>query len=339
MQGPLVSVIMPLYNKKPYAARSIKSVTDQTYKNWELIIVDDGSTDGSSDVVPMDDSRIRLIRQENRGPAAARNKAASTASGEYLAFIDADDRYYPFKLEREIEFLWKENAAEWMMSAYDYLKDEITRRYYIKDINGAEIRGERRVFDDAFGQLKVAGWPSDGLFMKKTLFDCLSGFNESMRYGEITELILRCAAMQPKVGICGFPLYLHIDVPGSTAKVTKKNEYPLQLGRTLNMLAQKYPKYGGYLISSGYANLISYCAFLILEGRGAEARRFLRKEFSLKRDVRWWKMWAASFLPKHFILNLVKIFRETNKFILQNALRRLKKIGSVILRSWRGLRI
>src|SRR5271157_4444878 len=101
ISGPLVSVIMPLYNKRPYVERSIESISSQTYSNWELIIVDDGSTDGSADVVPRDDRRIKLLRQANSGPGAARNRGTEMASGDYLAFIDADDCYYPFKLEHE----------------------------------------------------------------------------------------------------------------------------------------------------------------------------------------------------------------------------------------------
>ncbi len=155
--GPLVSVIMPLYNKRLYVGSSIESVKKQTYPNWELIIVDDGSTDGSAELVPQDDRRIRLLRQPNRGPGAARNRGFQMASGDYIAFIDADDCYYPFKLEKEMDLLWNGKKAEWMMSAYDYLLNGETTRYYMKDINNTEIKDETLVFDDALNQLIVSG--------------------------------------------------------------------------------------------------------------------------------------------------------------------------------------
>ncbi|MDA8326753.1 MAG: glycosyltransferase family 2 protein [Nitrospiraceae bacterium] len=301
---------MPLYNKRPYVARSIASVMEQTYTDWELIIVDDGSTDGSADAVALSDPRIRLMRQTNKGPAAARNKAAHEASGQYVAFIDADDCYYPFKLEHEMELLWKADKAEWMMSAYDYNKDGKTTRHYMKDINGAELKDETRVFDNALNQLTVAGWPSDGLFMRKSLFERLAGFNEDMRYGEISELILRCAAMQPRVLMCHLPLYLHIDVPGSTAKVTKKNEFSRQMGKSLNELGKKYPQYEGFLMRRSCELMISYGASLVLEGRGREARRFLSDEFPFGHGMRWLKIWAASWLPSELVMHLLKAVKE-----------------------------
>ncbi|MDA8388816.1 MAG: glycosyltransferase family 2 protein [Nitrospiraceae bacterium] len=307
MRGPLISVIMPLYNKRPYVARSIGSIMEQTYRAWELIIVDDGSTDGSSDAVPRGDRRIKLLRQANMGPAAARNKAFRAAAGQYLAFIDADDCYYPYKLEHEMGLLWQRQKAEWMMSAYDYQLNGRTTRHYMKDIGGAEIKEETRVFEDALTELTVAGWPSDGLFMKKTLFERLSGFNEDMRYGEITELILRCALMQPRVLICHIPLYLHIDVPESTAKATKhKNEYHRHMGMSLHDLGKKYPRYAAFLMSGSSACMISYGASLVLGGRGKEARRFLREEFPFERDIRWWKLWTTSWLPARLLVRMLK---------------------------------
>lgn len=304
---PFVSVIMPLYNKRPYVLRSIESVRNQTWPDWELIIVDDGSSDGSPDMVPRGDARIKLMSQPNRGPAAARNRAVRAASGDYLAFIDADDCYYPFKLEHEMGLLWKGRKAEWMMSAYDYRLNGKTTRHYIKDINGTEINRETGVFEDALGELTVSGWPSDGLFMRKALFERLAGFDEGMRYGEITELILRCAVREPRVLICHLPLYLHIDVPGSTAKARLyKEKYFLRMGQSLYRLGKKHPRHAGLLMERSRANMAAYCASLILGGRRSEARRFLREEFPFGRDIGYWKLWAASRLPSELLAGLMK---------------------------------
>lgn len=302
IQYPLVSVIMPLYNKRQYVLRSIQSIEEQTYPNWELIIVDDGSTDGSSELVPRRNDRIKLFRQENRGPAAARNKAVQSASGDFLAFIDADDCYYPFKLEKEIDLLWKEHRADWMMSAYDYKLNGVTSRHYMKDINNAEIDERTIIFDDALNQLTVAGWPSDGLFIKRSLFELVGGFNEEMRYGEITEFILRCAVMEPRVLICHEPLYLHIDVPESTAKVScHRNKFPRLMGQSLFRLVRKHPRYADFLMESSRAHMISYGATLIWGGRRKEARRFLLEEFPFSRDARWLKLLIGSWMPLWFL--------------------------------------
>ncbi|MEE3362039.1 MAG: glycosyltransferase family 2 protein, partial [Anaerovoracaceae bacterium] len=94
----LVSIVMPSYNTEGFIAESIRSVQDQTYENWELIIVDDCSTDNTDDVVSefLDDERIRYIKNEkNRGAAISRNRALRAARGRWIAFLDSDDAYHP----------------------------------------------------------------------------------------------------------------------------------------------------------------------------------------------------------------------------------------------------
>jgi len=101
-----VSVIVPLYNKAPYVRRALDSVAAQTFGDFELIVVDDGSTDeGASVVESFGDGRVRLIRQENTGPGAARNRGINEARGEVLAFLDADDEWLPTYLEEGLRAL------------------------------------------------------------------------------------------------------------------------------------------------------------------------------------------------------------------------------------------
>lgn len=90
----MISVIMPVYNTKPYLEQAVESVLRQTYQDWELILVDDGSSDGSEDMCDFyakNDTRVHVIHQENKGLGAARNIGVQYASGEYLQFIDSDD--------------------------------------------------------------------------------------------------------------------------------------------------------------------------------------------------------------------------------------------------------
>lgn len=103
----LVSIIMPSYNTAKYISDSIKSVQAQTYENWELIIVDDCSTDNSINVIQsFNESRIKLLQNEkNSGAATSRNYALREASGRWIAFLDSDDIWVPEKIEKQIRFM------------------------------------------------------------------------------------------------------------------------------------------------------------------------------------------------------------------------------------------
>ena len=103
-KNPTVSVIIPTYNRAHLIGRAIRSVLNQTYQDFELIVVDDGSTDNTEEVVKgFNDGRIRYIRHdENRGGAAARNTGIKASQGEYIAFLDSDDEWLPHKIEKQL---------------------------------------------------------------------------------------------------------------------------------------------------------------------------------------------------------------------------------------------
>ena len=106
----LVSIIMPSYNTAPYIAKSIQSVIDQTYKDWELIIVDDCSKDNTDEVIKpyLNDARIKYLENDrNSGAAVSRNRALREAKGRWIAFLDSDDLWMPKKLEKQIAFMEK----------------------------------------------------------------------------------------------------------------------------------------------------------------------------------------------------------------------------------------
>lgn len=125
----MVSIITPVYNAAEYLPETIKMVQEQTYKDWELLLVDDCSQDNSCQVVEeilskCPDSRIQLLRQEkNQGAAKARNRGLKEARGRYIAFLDADDIRLPKKLEKELDFMEKKGAG-FVFTAYEFGDEE-----------------------------------------------------------------------------------------------------------------------------------------------------------------------------------------------------------------------
>jgi glycosyltransferase involved in cell wall biosynthesis len=105
MSWPLVTVIIPCYNNADFIADAVNSVLQQDYPRIEVIVIDDGSTDSSVAVLQQFEDRIRLIRQANQGPAAARNTGLKAATGDYIAFNDADDIWLPGKLMAQVSYM------------------------------------------------------------------------------------------------------------------------------------------------------------------------------------------------------------------------------------------
>lgn len=132
---PLVSIVTPVYNAQNYLEETILSVINQTYSNWELLLIDDCSTDNSYEIIEKylkKDKRIRYLKNDkNSGPAITRNKGIKEAKGEYIAFLDSDDLWYENKLEKQIGFMLANNI---IMSHGDYeMIDENGK--YLKSIN------------------------------------------------------------------------------------------------------------------------------------------------------------------------------------------------------------
>lgn len=156
MTDDLVSVIMPSWNTANYIADSIQSVLDQTYENWELLIVDDCSTDNTDQVVKpfLSDPRIRYFKNEyNCGAALTRNKALREAQGEWIAFLDSDDLWMPEKLERQIRFM-TQNNYDFSYTEYEKFdeRNEAIRIY----VSGPKMIDKRKMYRyDYIGQLTM----------------------------------------------------------------------------------------------------------------------------------------------------------------------------------------
>ena len=179
-----VSVIIPTFNNEATIASSIDSAFAQDPAPTEVIVVDDGSTDSTPDVIRSYGSRISVVTQENRGVSMARNAGAAIASGEYLAFLDADDEWMPGKLARTIPPLEKNPSAT--ISYSDYLEMDAKRGIEI-------IRGGGGA--PAMSDLLSSLWPilPSTVVMRRSIFEQLGGFQSALGPGfEDSYLWLRC---------------------------------------------------------------------------------------------------------------------------------------------------
>lgn len=146
----LVSIIMPSYNTGKYIAESIQSIIEQTYKNWELLIIDDCSTDNTDDVVSQfRDLRIRYLKNDkNSGAAVSRNYGLQEAKGKWIAFLDSDDLWMPQKIEKQISFMQK-NHYFFSYTQYEEI-DEQSKSL------GRVISGPKRITQKL---MKAYCWP------------------------------------------------------------------------------------------------------------------------------------------------------------------------------------
>ncbi|MBR0480613.1 glycosyltransferase family 2 protein [Candidatus Saccharibacteria bacterium] len=125
-QGALVSIVTPVFNAEKYLEETVKSVQTQTYSNWELFLINDGSTDNSLKIaknLAKTDKRIKVISIKNSGAAVARNTGIEQAKGDYLCFIDADDLWKPEKLEKQLKFM-QEKDCEFSFTSYAFADEK-----------------------------------------------------------------------------------------------------------------------------------------------------------------------------------------------------------------------
>lgn len=200
---------MPLYNKAPYVRKAVESVVGQTCRDWELIVVDDGSTDGGGDIVTsIADPRIRLVRQENAGVSAARNRGVAL-SGEaafrspYICFLDADDWWEPTFLEEMAGLIKRYPDAGIYGTSYYIVKNGKKRLAPIGVEEGFD-EGEIN-YCRVYAKTLCMPLTSITVVMSRAVFDESSGFKPHLKLGEDFDLWIRIA-LKHKVVFLNKPL-------------------------------------------------------------------------------------------------------------------------------------
>lgn len=179
-ESPVFSVVIPTWNRADLVRRAIGSVLAQTFANFEVVVVDDGSTDSTAAVVAgIDDRRIRYVFQPNRGESAARNVGAQVARGRYLTFLDSDDEVRPLWLERLLQVL-ESNDAEIVLCGQESVNLESgVSAYWVPEPCDPDLEDIVNHFEA--GQVAL----------RRELFLAVGGYSTAIRYGQHTEMAIR----------------------------------------------------------------------------------------------------------------------------------------------------
>lgn len=180
----MISVVIPLYNKEKSIAQTLECVLNQTYKDFEIVVVDDGSKDnGAAIVEQFADSRIHLVRQANRGVSAARNRGIEEAQGEYVAFLDADDVWQADHLENLVNLIRQYSQCRaWASKYINHINDE----EYNIILNKMPFKGENGVLTNYFEICSCSHPPvwSSAVCVTKSLLKGIGGFPIGVTSGE-----------------------------------------------------------------------------------------------------------------------------------------------------------
>jgi glycosyltransferase involved in cell wall biosynthesis len=340
----MVSVIIPTYNCEKYIVEAIQSVLKQTYTNFEIIVIDDGSTDKTKEVLKQFDNKITYIYQRNSGSSKSRNIGISKAKGEYIAFLDADDRWKPFKLELQIKILEKLQEVDMVFTNYSVIDENgslinnsgiengfpIFSEYGISlknffnetiDIKTLKISNifplndNRIYYGNIFYMLFKGNFilPSTEIFRRKSL-DFYPFFNENYKCANDQYFHLRFSKNHKIAYVDCSTCEYRINRKG---KLSDKQNIPrlilntidtrLHIIREDNELASKNERLIKQVMANDYLRLAYY---YLSESDTNNSRRYAI--ISLKYNLvkfRAWLIFLSSFFPKH-ILDTMRLFKS-----------------------------
>lgn len=228
--NPRVSVIMPAYNARAYIEEAINSVLSQNYDNIELIVVDDGSTDGTPEAADQFGDRVKLFQQKNAGPAAARNRGMAAATGDFIAFLDADDVWLQGKLSMQVNFLLDHPEVGVVFGGFSLWRSEADGSFFAPP-----------TLDIQHSPLKLlprhSGWLYKDILLdsviciitamiRRSVIETIGSFDESLPTGEDYDFWLRASRAFQAVELNRTVAWYRIHGT-STTKVPRRenNEY------------------------------------------------------------------------------------------------------------------
>jgi glycosyltransferase involved in cell wall biosynthesis len=181
-------VVIPVFNGEKFIGQALESVFSQTYKDFEVICIDDGSSDGSPEVIAQYGGKVRYFRQENAGPSSARNAAMNMSRGEFIAFLDQDDLWYPDKLRLQMDYLKRHPDVAMVHSNINISRDDVVIHH------GLPIE-RRQNGSSVFEELYLGNFiNSITVVARRKIFDIIGLFDEDFRMAQDYDLWMRIAS-------------------------------------------------------------------------------------------------------------------------------------------------
>jgi glycosyltransferase involved in cell wall biosynthesis len=274
-----ISVVIPAYNSAKFISRTIESVLAQTRRPDEIIVVDDGSTDNTAEVIKKFGSDVRYIYQENAGPSVARNRGVEAANCEWIAFLDADDEWLCEMLNRQALLLMRNEHLVWTTTNfYNCLCGENRRGASVDPEVGQKALGGKEYFDDFFRTSLPHGCGCTiTMLIKKKILKEAGMFQPGLDITEDIDLWFRIACRWPRIGFIAEPLAIyHRGTEGSLMKKHHRSKFQSDLvSRRLAFAAEC-----GRLDAVGPRvgrSVSSHIRGLLFENRPGEIRELIEK--------------------------------------------------------------
>lgn len=320
MNDVLISVVMPVYNVEKYVAESIQSVLNQSYSNFELIIVDDGGQDKSVDIChKFDDSRIRIVSQKNRGLAGARNTGINTAKGYYIAFLDSDDLWHKDKLALHKIHLDSNKRIGISYSGSRFIDEDSQALKQAQTPKLLDITAEHIFKRNPIGNGSAPVFRRDVLnliaFRHPKENDRICYFDESFRQSEDIELWVRIALTSPFIfeGIDGLLTRYRIISGGLSANIVAQYQ---SWDRVHDKVKERFPEFINDYGDEARAYQLRYLSRRAIQlGDGAFALILIKEALQIsirplfKEPIKTLSTIAAAYisryLPSSFVSSLI----------------------------------
>jgi glycosyltransferase involved in cell wall biosynthesis len=239
----IVAVVVPLFNKVDHVGRCLRSVLAQTYAELDVVVIDDGSSDGSEKVVAsIGDRRVRLIQQANAGVSAARNRGVSASDCEWVFFIDADDEWAPNLVESLMALLKSHPEAGVLASPTERVyANGGTVIAHLADTDFVHGSAYLRDYFASFVSLGQSPFSNSSFAVRRAVFERLGGYKVGVRLTEDSDLWVRLALATPIAMIRPALARYYIEVTGNTRMVAQREEFEVVKTLTGLLKADKVP--------------------------------------------------------------------------------------------------